>query len=170
MTRLLPLLLLLTSCASWPRGFLFIDTKYPVEFTTGCGLQVLGSLDGNPPLPAEWTPAAVRAVEARALTAFRTTPDVRFADGCTRLRGWDVMVVDSKNLFDMGGSLAGGDTDCHAHRIFVGNSAPDLGRLAHELGHAIQNCQPVDDGKTYLDVHYLWEPIYAALRAAGLPE
>lgn len=160
--KYLPLILLL-GCATWPRGFLFQDTKYPVKCTTVCGLELLE--------PAPWSCGDFQALEIRALTAFHTvTHDIRFLRSCERLKKWDVMVSPGKNVTNAQGVEVGGDTSCGQRRIFVGNPLPEKGRLAHELAHAIQECQPVDDGRDYFDQHYRWEPIYAALQDAGLPE
>ncbi len=158
------------SCASWPRGFLFYDPPPPTAFETNCGLKVFGPRAGEPALPESWTPDAVNYLEARALKAFERLADPRFATSCTRLKGWTVLVVDAKNFNDRSGTLVGGDTDCGMGRIFIGNSAPEVGRLAHELAHAVQACDPIGDGKIYLDVHLGWEPIFAALAAEGLPQ
>ncbi len=164
------LVLFLCSCASWPRGFLFMDTKYPVAFTTECGVRVLGPLEGEAPLPESWTPVKVQEVENAALRAFATLEDWRFATACERLNKWQVQVIPQKNFLDDSGELAGGKTDCGMGRIFIGNSPPIIGRLGHELAHAVQGCKAGTDGRVYLDLHYQWEPIYAALKAQGLPE
>lgn len=167
MIRLLPLALL-ASCA-WPRAVLFVPSPYERAFETSCGVSAMT------PLPSAWTLAAVQDVETRALRALGSLSDSRFWSGCTRLRGWQVVVIDAATWESpehrtptnpLG--VISGYTHCPSESIFVGNVAPVAGVLAHELAHAIQGCEPVDDGRNYLDSHYLWEPIYAALRAEGL--
>ncbi len=171
-------LLLVSSCFGiWPRGFLFIDPSPPTAFTTRCGLKVIND-DRNTPPPPGWTLAAVQEVEDRALQAFKTIDDPRFLDGCRRLEGWELMILPGKNISaippqvgpDGGLLLVGGNTDCGMARIWVGNSAPMLGRLAHELGHAVQGCQalsvPGDCTREDLS-HCGWSPIFRALEAEG---
>lgn len=148
-----------------------MDTKYPVAFTTECGMQVLGPLQGEAPLPERWTPAAVQEVENAALRAFATLEDWRFATACERLNKWSVQVIPQKNMLsDDGSAEVGGKTDCGMGRIFIGNSPPIVGRLGHEMGHAVQGCRSGTDGRTYFDPHYQWEPIWKALHDVGLPE
>lgn len=183
--RLAPIALLVCSCLApgmpgpnWPRGFLFMDSQPGVAFRTSCGLQVLNHFPYDKPeaLPEEWNLGEVQALEDRAIAAYETLGgsvlDRRFDVGnpCAVLYGWTVYVVNSKNFPNTSGQPIGGETSCSMGRIFIGNSPPVVGRLAHELGHAIQNCDPGGDGKVYFDQHYKWEPIYAALKAAGLPE
>lgn len=171
MIRLLPLALL-ASCA-WPRAVLFRPSPYTSALETKCGLSVVAL--ASSPLPGAWTLDAAQDVETRALRALGSLSDSRFWSGCTRLRGWQVVVIDAaawespehRTATNPLGVISG-YTHCPSESIFVGNAAPVAGVLAHELAHAIQGCEPVDDGRNYLDSHYLWEPIYAALRAEGL--
>lgn len=163
--------LVLISCA-WPRGFLFRDTPYPVAFVTTCGLRVLGPYRDDPALPLEWTPARVQNVEDRAVTAFKplghSTFDRRFDDPCAQLARYSVQVVPQKNFVGIFGE-EGGETDCGMIRVFVGNSAPEVGRLAHELAHVIQRCDATGGSAASIDPHYDWAPIEGALSDAGLP-
>lgn len=167
----LALVLLLASCATWPRGFLFMDKTFPVVCTTKCNLQLLGANPGEPPLPESWTCEAVQEVETRALIAF-SKPDVilrdpRFRQACVALSGWEISVSAlEKNLPTLEGS-EGGETGCNQSRVFIGNSPPMLGRLGHELAHVVQRCQPFGDGRIYQNPHQDWEPIYSALEDAG---
>ena len=181
--RFLPFALLLTSCLApgvpgpnWPRGFLFQDRQPGIAFTTPlCGLRVLKRFPEEPPLEPEWNQARVEDLVIRACTAFRNNAqllemDPRFNEPCSRLQGWQVYVVASKDIQTEYGTLAGGEAKCETNRIFVGNSPPEVGRLAHELAHAIQDCDANLDG--IMDVgeqHFQWGFVYAALRDAGLP-
>lgn len=140
---------------------------------TRCGLRIL------PPVPAGWC-AEIQPFEDQALGAYAQVPDPRFRQACQVLGSWAVMVAAQRNFnsssefqqLDDGGwqrLWVGGETHCEVSTVIVGNAPPAVGRLGHELAHAIQGCSPLPPVDPTDPFHSNWVSIWGALSDAGLP-
>lgn len=134
MKTLLLALSLLAGCATTPAEPLC---------TTRCGIQVMGAIDGG--WPDGWDCARVQAVEDATTVdlARYVRSDARFADVCSRVRGYDLWLHPDMN-FDYNGATVNGLTFCDTKTMVVGAN-PLLFRssLPHEMSHAVQNCMPL---------------------------
>lgn len=139
-------------------ALLSVSCVTPTQCISRCGMRALNGT---------WSCADFQDTENLALLAFADPAviayDAKFKNACRALQGWNIYVVDSLNFtHSQTGELVGGETMCTMRWSAVGNSAPQVGRLAHEMAHMIQDCVPA--------FHQGWEPIEAALRREGLPE
>jgi len=92
-----------------------------------------------------------------ALTSQTKITGIQAQTACTRLRNWNVVVVDADNhgSWQLGKTWVDGATTCKSRLIFVGLPAGYiLSALPHEMFHALECVleTPVSDDK-----HFAWK-------------
>lgn len=160
MKKLIPLLFILLACQNKPKC------------TTFCGLQLLE--------PSEWTcdefnDAMHVAIKELTYEWDGGVRDYRFADVCYRIQGYQITVRPVSYWINPDdGFETTGTTSCWNAEIELTNQAPLKGSFAHELAHAIQNCEPksipcktnqLKDGGTFDMMHNCWveDGIFSAI-------
>lgn len=162
-------LLMLSGC-----GRMYPDTSGPIVCTTTYGLQIIGPV---PPMDSKyvgtrgWECDDVDRVETEIVLAFRdmVTEDNRFfGETWTGWEGYRVRVRPTIEWMDPQlhqDETLYGETWCDSHYIEVNDAPPQAGTLAHELAHAIQNCDPKGPKDKKDPYHSNWnsEGIYNAI-------
>jgi hypothetical protein len=113
----------------------------------------------------------VQEVEDRTVEAFKAVrDDRRFQETCARVARYSLYVTEgpSFTLPEYSEQLAG-VTHCQMWNphIVVGNRNPPASALAHEIAHAVQDCDPRADADSRWPRHEGWTErgIFAAIEA-----
>lgn len=91
---------------------------------------------------AGWSCDAFRHASDKAIAGYKTVADQRFY--APSLKSWKLVTFNVAFGYLPGTTTkAAGITDCYGREIHVNNQKPLVGPMAHEMAHAIQNCDPL---------------------------
>lgn len=153
-------------------------TQLPAErCVTTCGMELVGTAPerhmeyrGQP----WWTCEQFQRAEDEIVADYEEKTaqhDARFAVGkaCKALKGWKVEVAEV-TYWPADMETVGGLTYCDQGYMLVNAVPPMLSSLAHEVGHAIQNCSPKGPADGGDSQHANWgrDGLYGAQQAVDL--
>lgn len=114
---------------------LLCSSCYGTRCVSKCGVQLVNST---------WSCDEFQAIEDRVVNEYRKRSLDSRTHSCEKLKDWTVWQDDKRTFYWIGDGKreVRGETVCEMKIMHINYESPHRSSYAHEMGHALQNCEP----------------------------